>query len=435
LVVQLDKIKVKKLMNYRWIVWGILAFAYVIVFFHRLAAGVVKDDLISAFGISETTFANLGSTYFYAYMIMQIPSGLLADSLGARKTVLIGVFAAGVGSIIFGAAPTVFFAFFGRLLVGLGVSVVFISIMKIQSQWFKESEFATMSGITSFIGNMGGAVAQTPLVLLVAAITWRYTFIVIGVFTIVIAVLCYIFIRNTPTEMNLPSIGQIEGRETASKEEQKPELLKNLLKVITNLRTWPLFVLFAGFYGASICMAGNWGSSYIIQVYGISKVSAANYMMALVFGISIGSLVITNISDRIKNRKLPMLMFGVINVICWGVIVFSGGGRPPVGMLMPIMFILGFSSSSIVLVFAGVKEVNPPETAGISISVVNVGGFLGASVLPPILGKVFDEFGKVLPSVELYRKAFMYCFIAALIGLIAGFFFKETNCRNIYKRP
>lgn len=120
---KLDDAKVKKLMGYRWVVWGVLALAYVIVFFHRLAAGVVKDDLIREFNISGTTFANLGSTYFYAYMIMQIPSGMLADSLGARKTVTIGTLVAGIGSAIFGFASTIAMAFFGRLLVGLGVSV------------------------------------------------------------------------------------------------------------------------------------------------------------------------------------------------------------------------------------------------------------------------------------------------------------------------
>lgn len=85
-------------------------------------------------------------------MFMQIPVGFLVDSLGARKSVTIGTVFAAIGSIIFGLAGTVFLAFLGRVLVGLGVSVVFISILKILSTWFKESEFRTMSGITSFIG-------------------------------------------------------------------------------------------------------------------------------------------------------------------------------------------------------------------------------------------------------------------------------------------
>jgi hypothetical protein len=47
--------------SYRWLVWGTMALAYIVVFFHRMAAGVVKDNLVDAFNISNATFANLGA--------------------------------------------------------------------------------------------------------------------------------------------------------------------------------------------------------------------------------------------------------------------------------------------------------------------------------------------------------------------------------------
>jgi sugar phosphate permease len=105
--------------SYRWLVWGTMALAYIVVFFHRMAAGVVKDNLVDAFNISNATFANLGAAYFYAYMLMQFPTGILADTWGARKTVTTGMLLAGAGSLIFGYAPSVGWAFLGRLLVEL----------------------------------------------------------------------------------------------------------------------------------------------------------------------------------------------------------------------------------------------------------------------------------------------------------------------------
>lgn len=287
--------------------------------------------------------------------------------------------------------------------------------------------------MTSFVGNMGGIIAQTPLALMVAAITWRNSFVVIGAFSIIVAVLCYFLVRNNPTEMNLPSIEEIEGKKTDSKNLQKPNLLKGLIKVMINPRTWPGFVLFAGFFGAFVSMTGIWGRSYMVDVYEISKVSASNYMMMAVLGMSIGSIAIGRISDKIKKRKLPMLIFAAVYVICWGIIVFAGGGKPQIGILMPILFVLGFTGSAFVLGWACSKEINPPEIAGISTSVVNIGGFFGAAILPPFLGGVFDKLGTSLPAVEIYHKAFMYCFISAVIGFIFTFFIKETNCKNIYE--
>ena len=140
--------------SFRWLVWGVMCLAYIIVFFHRIATGVVADSLMSEFGVTGAALGNLGAVYFYVYMIMQIPSGVLADTLGARITVSIGTLAAGIGSIIFGMASGIEVSYVGRFLVGLGVSVVFVAILKVLSQWFKESEFATISGLTALIGNV-----------------------------------------------------------------------------------------------------------------------------------------------------------------------------------------------------------------------------------------------------------------------------------------
>ncbi len=423
--------KEQKLMRYRWIVWGVLALAYIIVFFHRLAAGVVREDLITAFAISDTTFANLGSTYFYAYMIMQIPSGFLADSLGARKTVTLGTLLAALGSILFGWAPSIALAFAGRLMVGLGVSVVFIAILKVQSQWFKESEFGTMSGLTSLVGNMGGIIAQTPLAIMVGYLTWRGSFILMGVLTLVIAVLCWIFVRNTPSDMGLPTIAELEGL-PASKAGERPDLKKGLITVVSNWRTWPSFFVFAGFFGAFVTLSGSFGTTYLMKVYGMEKVDASGYITFAVLGLALGSLAIGRLSDKLKKRKLPMIAFGAVYVLSWVTFVYANGGQLPLAFIKPLLFVLGFSCSAFVLGWACGKEINPPAIAGLSTSVVNMGGFFGAAFLPVFLGQVFDKYGASLEAAALYQKAFSLSVGAVVVGFLFTFLVKETGCRNIY---
>jgi sugar phosphate permease len=417
-------------MRYRWVVWGILVLAYLIGYFHRLSIGVVREDLVREFSISSTIFANLGATYFYAYIIMQIPSGILADLLGARITVSAGILTAGIGSIIFGLAPGIAWAFVGRLLVGLGVSVIFISILKVQSQWFEESEFGTMSGITTFVGNMGAVLAQTPLALFVAVISWQNCFVVIGFFSILVSVLCFILVRNTPEDMSSQPITGIE-RKKNDPAGQKLKILKGIKTVMANPATWPSFVLFFTYWGAFISLTGVWGSSYLVDVYKVSKVTAANYMVAPVVGLAFGSIVIGNFSDRIRKRKIPMVLFATINVICWGIILLSGI-KLPAQILIPLFFILGLSNTSFILGWACSKEVNPPEISGIAMSVTNIGGSLGAAILPLLLGRVFDKFEGLMPIHQIYHHAFMYCLISVIIGLLVTLLIKETNCRNIY---
>jgi MFS family permease len=76
---------------------------------------------------------------------MQIPTGILADTLGPRRILALGGLIGGAGSILFGLAPTLDGALFGRTLIGLGVSVTFIAMLKLIAVWFEEDRFATWS--------------------------------------------------------------------------------------------------------------------------------------------------------------------------------------------------------------------------------------------------------------------------------------------------
>lgn len=78
--------KMSKVMKYRWVVFVILAFAYFFVYFHRVSTAVVAADIMNTFGVGAASIGLLGSAYFYAYTAMQLPSGILSDSWGVKKT-------------------------------------------------------------------------------------------------------------------------------------------------------------------------------------------------------------------------------------------------------------------------------------------------------------------------------------------------------------
>ena len=132
----------------RWSIFSILIATYILVYFHLMAPGVVAGDLMAAFGNSGTALGSLAAIYFFVYAGMQLPSGVLADTLGTRTAVVSGNLAAGAGALLFGLAPSFSMACAGHFMVGLGVSVVFVSIMKNNAMWFSERQFGFMSGIT-----------------------------------------------------------------------------------------------------------------------------------------------------------------------------------------------------------------------------------------------------------------------------------------------
>ena len=445
--VQFDEIY-RRVFKLRWLIWGVLALAYIVVYFHRVAPAVVTDSLMDEFGATASTLGKLGSVYFYVYMAMQIPAGALADTLGARKTVTAGCLLAAVGSFLFGYASVFGLAYFGRFLVGLGVSVIFVSILKIQSEWFLSREFGTLSGLTMFVGNMGAVLGATPLALMVAWIGWRYSFEVIGFVTLIVALACWLIVKNSPVDLSLPSIKEIESyqdrietptAETTSAD--KISLWESLKVVFLNKYTWPPFLVFFGVYGTLMAYSGMWGIPYLTQVYGLDNNTASTYLTTLAFGIMIGSALIGFISDKLKKRKLPFIVFVMAYIAIWVIMTFWSAGEIPSYWLYLLNFLMGFFGSAFVLTWACAKEVNPDSIAGMATGTANVGGFLGAAIMQTLFGYALDSRwqdqvinGVRVYPLEGYHFAFVICLLVLLVSVLGLLLLKETSCQNIHNQ-
>jgi len=416
-------------LSYRWVIWGIMVLSYMVVFFHRLAAGVVRPDLQSAFGLSASSFGFLASMYFYAYMLMQIPVGIMADSLGARKTVTAGMLLAGLGSLVFGAAHSQGMLLLGRFMVGIGVSTVFVCILKIQSRWFREREFATMSGCTNFIGNLGGVMAQTPLAMAVAAFTWRTTFAGIGFFSLAVAAACYLMIRNSPSVMGWPPINETQKQGSVEHVSGR-ELMEGLVTVLKCWRTWPNFVFLGCMSGIYLGFSGAWGGSFLREVYGMDGAGASVYVAWVVYGVMAGGFFTGWVSDKMGRRKPPLFGMTLLSTLAWAFLVFWGGGKPPLAALKPLLFVIGFSATAYVLSWALAKETQSPRATGVAISVINMGAFLGTAIITTGMGFIIEAL-QASPALAQYRAAFAFCLGCSSLALLCTFLMPETHCRNI----
>jgi len=192
----LNSHQASQLVRLRWTAFVIVGLAYVLSFFHRFAPAAISSDLQQTFHASATALGSLAATYFYVYTAMQIPTGILVDTLGPRRVVALGGVIAGIGSVLFGIADTLTAASVGRLLVGLGVSVTFISMLKLNAAWFHDRHFATMTGATILLGNAGSMLAAAPLAWALTYVSWRTAFVAVGGFSLLLAVLAWLLVRD-----------------------------------------------------------------------------------------------------------------------------------------------------------------------------------------------------------------------------------------------
>lgn len=427
----MDANLVKKVLRFRWLIFTLLAMAYLFVYFHRLSLSVVADNLVHDFNTSAGTLGLLGSIYFYCYAFMQFPAGLLSDSVGPRRAVSIFLLVASAGSILFGLAPNIELAFAGRILVGFGVSMVFIPTMKVLSQWFRKDEFAFMAGILNAVGGVGVLAATWLLAWMTVVLGWRISFEIIGGCTGALVVFIWLIVRDRPRDKGWPSILDLENQEQASQtKEQEISLLDGARQVVSNRHFWPVAVWFFFDCGIFFGFGALWSGPYLAHVYGLEKADSGAVLSMIAWGMIIGSPFLGYLSDKVlRSRKKPIIICNLVLLLEMAVFYFFPKGLP-VPALYVAFFIFSVCSSSIVVIgFTTTKELFPVEIAGTSVGTVNLFPFLGGAVYMPVLGWILDRYPQTQAggySLEGYTGLLLVLMVSALAGLLCTFMMKET---------
>ena len=430
-----------KSFRYGWSSWSILVIAFITVFFHRLSVGSVADELTREIPMNSVTLGNLTAMNYYAYALMQIPVGILVDRIGVRKINFCGLLVTAAGSILFGLAHTLEAAYLSRFLVGIGSSVIIVSIFKIQATWFPLSHFSALSGLTSFFGNFGSLLALYPLTFLSLTFGWRNVFYWMAGISLLLALLVLWGVRDARTEIYSPP------RETAAagstgptgsvsplsrKHSQTPEhtstavkplpflayLKESLSCVLKNPRTWPNVLILFAFTGSSTTLLGLWGIPLMTQLYSLDKATAAGYVTFATFGFILGAPLISLWVRLLKGIRPALLAGTGLNLLLWIYIVIIAGGRPAAELWPAFFFIFGLLIMTHILAFSNVTAVNPLNYSGMATAITNMAEFIGSSLASLTIGLILDFSGN--PSA-----AWWVILSMAALGFMAALLIKE----------
>lgn len=414
-------------------VWSFGACFYLLAFFHRVAPAVITGELMKDFNISAVTLGNLSAFYFYSYVAMQIPTGIMADSLGPRRLLTIGTLVATLGAVLFALAPTIVWAMAGRLLIGASVAVAFVCLLKLAANWFAPNQFAMISGLALFCGIIGAVCAGTPMRILVDHFGWRHVILLSAVATFVVGVCTWLFVRDYPGEKGFRNF--LTSPATASAK-RAGEMAADLMHVFSYRNTLLLFIIPGGLVGAVLTFSGLWGVPYLITLHGISSAEAATISSTLLVAWALGGPFFGWMSDRAGNRKMLYLAGCGVAVTGWLIIVLIDSIS--LAFLVPLLLTVGFASGCIVISFAFAKESVPAHLAGTVAGVINMGIMMGPMILQPAVGWVLDRmWGGVLHEgvrvydLAAYKNGFSLMLAWLALSFVLLLFTRETGCRQV----
>jgi len=415
-----------------WSVWAVAATFYLAAFYLRTSPAVMTAELMRDFGIAASQLGQFSAFYFYAYILMQIPTGVFVDSWGARRLVIAGSIAAAAGTVLFGVTTSYALASAGRAIVGASTAVGWVVTLKLATHWFPKSRFAMLSGLGLMMGNLGALFAQVPLRLLVEAYGWRAVALGSAGCVLAIGAAAWLVVADDPADLGYASHAPAELQRTSHL--TLGGILREFPRIFTYRNTWLVFLAQGGFVGAMLSFTGLWGPAYLRQRFSLAPTQAAAVCSVMIVCWAVASPLAGHFSDRMGRRKPIYLGGASAAFIGWSLLFYA---PLPLAAFTIVAALTSFACGAVVVAFAFAKESVPVRFLGTISGAVNVGNMLGPTLLQPAIGWALDRRwtgalagGVRLYTVDAFSAAFTMIVAWSLLSCLLIAITRETGCRQ-----
>ena len=344
-----------KKISLAWLMWFLAAVFYSYEFFQRVAPAIMATPIMTSFHLSQASFAFISSLYLYSYAIAQLPAGVLLDKYGPKLCLSLSALGVALGTFLFSETQSLALLGLARILIGIGSAFAFIGCLKLASQWFEGKTFALIVGLTNLLGVAGALVGEAPLAQLVQHFGWISSLKFSAFIGFFVAIILFIFIKNSP----LPK----------SRSSHRTAFLASLKALIKTPQNW-LIGLYAGIMVSPvIAFTELWAIPFLQKSDGFTAVQAASINQFIFIGIGLGGPIHGLISGKIGQRK-PVMALGQLCALISLLLIISL--KLPEIPLMGLMFIFGFSISTMLLAFSLATEIQPKAFSATAIAFTNL---------------------------------------------------------------
>jgi len=408
---------------YPWLVWLVAASTFFSGYCIRIAPGVMAVDMMYDLHANALMMGMIGAYYYYPYLAMQLPVGLLVDRFSAKFWLIMMAVITALGCIVLARTNQIFVVYLSRISIGFAGAFAFIGAVKLSLDWHPPTRMSLIIGLTQGCGMMGAALGGPFIAQWMGCIGWRQVFVYMSYMFLILALLLIGIVRSKP-----------QLRTTV----QPVSLLKQLSVILANKQSW-YNALFAGFmFAPTTIFAEWWGVHYLQQIHTL-PLSLATWANSCIFvGWALGGPLMGWISDMMKQRRLVMqlaALFGSLDLL----VIFL---CPSLSYqwLCGLLFFYGISNAGLVVAYTSAAEIAPPGLNGTALALVNMLSVVIGALLQPIVGWLLDTFAVVelshlidvgtIYSPIIYQRVMLL--LPALLLLAVGI---TTILKETYVKP
>jgi len=411
-----------------WIVWGIGTLYFLFDYTNQVVPGAMKPDLQAAFGANAMQFGFIAASYFYVYAVMQIPVGLLDDRFGPKRPLAIAACVAVTGCFLLTQADSVLTATIARLMIGIGASFSFVSVLMLIRHWFAPERFSLLIGLTNMAGMIGAIGADNVLSWSAqpSVFGWRWTIAALAALGAVVTAGIIFVVRDHPAGTRRdpeapPPVGTSDA-------------WVHLKAIARSPQMW-----IAGVYAAAIAtvfmtFGAAWGSLYLERQFGLSAQSAASMASMVFVGAIPGSFFFGWLSGKIKRRKIPMIIGSVGALGSFLLLAFVVGDAAWAGRVC--LLGMGFFGCGNVVAYALGDDNSPVGGEGIGLGFINTCLIGGGAGFGPVIGALLQwqqPHARAAGDYSLSELniAFLPLTVCLVAAVVVSLVVRETRCKGV----
>ena len=396
------------------------ALFYFFANFQRIAIpGAVFDLLQQELAVSAPYITAFGAIFMYLYAVNQLIIGVLVDRYGGLRVMLTGGIILGLGALLFPISTNLPLMYFSRVLVGIGGSCFYLSLIREFREYFSDKNFGIAISVMLCIGYCGGIAANAPFVFLMKYMNWR-TILVILALIILAGVLLFIILS--------PKV-------------KYPEINRNV-----KLRTLPfrlvlhkkhnrnLFSFACCNFGISYAIQAIIGKKFLEDFCGMPTAKAAVVLSIMAIIAAAFNIINASVCTMCHNHRVVFLKnasvitFLSLLTICT-CLIFNI--RTP---LIAIIFCILAGNASLTSLLVPVLHLtNRKMVSGTAVSIMNFCFFTMVGLLGTAMGFLLNLFApEKIGDVLVYSNK-SYLAVFGLFFLISDFeMYKAMKLSNKY---
>jgi MFS family permease len=302
----------------------------------------------------------------------------------------------------------------GRVLVGAGDAMTFISVIRLIPLWFAPARVPLVTQLTGMTGQLGQLFSVVPFAFVLHSSGWTPAFLMLAGMSGLAVVLVLVMLRDVPPGTPRPQAQQGLKATGAS-------LARAWRQPGTRLGMWSHFTI--QFSGTVFAM--TWGYPFLISGQGLDAGTVAGLMALYVAAaMAVGPFIGRFVSKHPLRRSTMVLLIAAATATGWAAVLLMPG-RSPLWLLAGLVMVLAIGGPGSMIGFDFARTFNPAHRIGTATGIVNVGGFIAALVAIFLIGLVLDILYAsgfshgILYGLEPFRIALCVQFLLLGFGVTA----------------